>query len=144
VLDEVVLPACHLLYQLILNPTTRKISLCLYLRSNDIGLGAGFNAASTVALLHLIGRLAGDKPRFFSYFIGSAHIYENHPDMLHEQLKHELLPLPDLVLSDRNPDYAVTRKYEPEWLDKVEPSDFMPGIYRHHAPLTAPRAVRPS
>jgi len=46
-----------------------------------------------------------------------------------------------LVLSDRIPDYAVTGKYEPEWLEKLEPSDFSLENYQHHAPLTAPMAV---
>jgi thymidylate synthase len=45
VLDAVALPACHLLYQFIPNASTREISLCLYVRSNDIGLGTPFNIA---------------------------------------------------------------------------------------------------
>ena len=36
---------------------------------------------------------------------------------------------------------ATTGKYEPEWLEKVEPSDFWLEGYEHHAPLTAPMAV---
>lgn len=97
--------------------------------------------ASGAALLHLVGRLTGYKPRFFTYFVGLAHIYENHLDMLHERLKREPYSLPKLVLSDRIPDYAVTGKYEPEWLGKVEPGDFALEGYLHHPPLTAPIAV---
>lgn len=140
-LDAIALPACHLLYQFIPNAATREISLCLYIRSNDIGLGAPFNLAEAAALLHLVGRLTGYTPRWFSYFIGDAHIYENHLEMLHEQLKREPLAAPRLVMSDRVPDYAKTGKFEPEWLEKVEPSDFMLEGYEHHAPLTAPMAV---
>lgn len=69
------------------------------------------------------------------------HIYENHLDMLHEQLRREPYPAPKLILSNRIPDYAVTGKYEPEWLEKVEPGDFQLDGYKHHAPLTAPMAV---
>jgi thymidylate synthase len=141
VLDEIALPACHLLYQFLPNPTTREISLCLYIRSNDIGLGAPFNIAEAAALLHLVGRLTGYTPRWFSYFIGDAHIYENHLDMLQEQLQREPLALPRLVISDRVPDYAVSKEYQPEWLEKVEPTDFSLAGYQHHAPLTAPMAV---
>ncbi len=140
-LDAVALPACHLLYQFLPNPTTREISLCLYLRSNDVGLGAPFNMAEAAALLHLVGRLTGYTPRWFSYFIGDAHIYENQLPMLEEQLTRAPYPAPRLVLSDRIPDYAVTGRYEPEWLEKVEPSDFMLQGYEHHPPLTAPMAV---
>ena len=140
-LDEMALPPCHLLYQFLTNPKTREISLCLYIRSNDIGLGAPFNLTEGAALLHLVGRLTGYTPTWFTYFIGDAHIYENHLPMLTEQLKREPLPAPQLVLSDRIPSYAETGKYEPEWLEKVEPSDFALEGYEHHPPLTAPMAV---
>jgi thymidylate synthase len=140
-LEEMALPPCHLLYQFLVNQDKGEISLCLYIRSNDIGLGTPFNLTEGAALLHLVGRLTGYTPRWFTYFIGDVHIYENHVDMLQEQLKREPFEAPTLVLSDRIPDYAKTGKYEPEWLEKVEPSDFTLEGYRHHAPLTAPMAV---
>jgi len=129
------------LYQFIPNATTREISLCLYVRSNDIGLGTPFNIAEGAALLHLVARLTGYQPRWFSYFIGDAHIYENHMEMVQEQLKREPLPLPQLRINSRVPSFAETGKYEPEWLEKIEPSDFTLEGYQHHAPLTAPMAV---
>lgn len=131
----------HLLYQFIPNATTREISLCLYVRSNDIGLGTPFNIAEGAALLHLVGRLTGYTPRWFTYFIGDAHIYENHMDMVQEQLKREPYEAPRLVIADRVPDFAATGKYQPEWLEKIEPADFSLEGYRHHPPLTAPMAV---
>ncbi|KZE32654.1 thymidylate synthase [Crenobacter luteus] len=140
-LDQMALPPCHLLYQFLPNVATRELSLCLYIRSNDLGLGAPFNIAEGAALLTLVGRLTGYTPRWFSYFIGDAHIYENHLDMLAEQLTREPLPSPRLVLSERIPDYAATGRYEPEWLERVEPGDFVLEGYQHHAPLTAPMAV---
>lgn len=69
------LPPCHLLYQFLPNASRREISLCLYIRSNDVGLGTPFNLTEGAALLHLVGRLTGYKPRWFSYFIGDAHIF---------------------------------------------------------------------
>jgi len=140
-LDAVALPSCHLLYQFLPNKTTREISLCLYLRSNDIGLGAPFNMAEAAALLHLVGHLTGYRPRWFSYFIGDAHIYENHLEMLNEQLKREPFAPPTLQLADRIPAFAETGRYEPDWLERVEPSDFSLLNYRHHPPLTAAMAV---
>ena len=140
-LEEMALPPCHLLYQFLVDQSKREISLCLYIRSNDVGLGTPFNLTEGAALLHLMGRLSGYTPRWFTYFIGDAHIYENHLDMLQEQLKREPFASPRLVLSDRIPDYAVTGQYQPEWLEKVEPSDFWLEGYQHHAPLTAPMAV---
>lgn len=140
-LEEMALPPCHLLYQFLPNASKREISLCLYVRSNDVGLGTPFNLAEGAALLHLVGRLTGYSPRWFSYFVGDAHIYENHVPMLEEQLRREPFPLPRLALSARIPDFAVTGKYEPEWLEQVEPSHFTLERYQHHAPLTASMAV---
>ncbi len=61
--------------------------------------------------------------------------------MVEEQLKRAPHPAPKLVLSDRIPDFAVTGRYQPEWLELVEPGDFSLVGYEHHAPLTAPMAV---
>lgn len=140
-LDQMALPPCHLLYHFLTNTAQKEISLCLYIRSNDLGLGAPFNIAEGAALLHLVGRLTGYTPRWFTYFIGDAHIYENHLDMVNEQLKREPFQSPRLVISDRVPDFNKTGKYEPEWLEKIEPSDFTLEGYEHHPPLTAPMAV---
>jgi len=140
-LEEMALPPCHLLYQFLVNQSQREISLCLYIRSNDVGLGTPFNLTEGAALLHLVGRLTGYTPRWFTYFIGDAHLYENHVEMLQEQLKREPYPAPQLILSDRIPAYAETGRYEPEWLERVEPEDFRLEGYQHHAPLTAPMAV---
>ncbi|MGE8436248.1 MAG: thymidylate synthase [Pseudomonas palmensis] len=140
-LDEMALPPCHLLYQFHPNVETKEISLTLYIRSNDLGLGTPFNLTEGAALLSLMGRLTGYTPRWFTYFIGDAHVYENHLDMLTEQLKREPLAAPRLVISDRVPEYAKTGVYEPEWLEKIEPSDFSLEGYEHHAPMTAPMAV---
>ena len=140
-LDEMALPPCHLLYQFLADKSKGELSLCLYVRSNDVGLGTPFNLTEGAALLHLMARLTGYKARWFSYFIGDAHIYENHVDMLQEQLKREPFPAPKLAISDRVPAFAETGKFEPEWLEKVEPSDFSLVGYQHHPPLTAPMAV---
>lgn len=140
-LDQMALPPCHLLYQFLPNPARKEISLCLYIRSNDLGLGAPFNITEGAALLSLAGRLTGYTPRWFTYFIGDAHIYENHQDMLQEQLKREPFPSPKLVISARVPDYSITNQYEPGWLEKIEPSDFILENYQHHAALIAPMAV---
>ncbi|MDU0810349.1 MAG: thymidylate synthase [Burkholderia sp.] len=140
-LDQISLPACHLLYQFLPNSVNHEISLCLYIRSNDIGLGTPFNMVEGAALLSLIGRLTGYTPRWFTYFIGDAHIYENQIDMLQHQLDRNPYESPRLVISDRVPEYIKTGIYAPEWLEKIEPSDFSLEGYRHHEPLTSPMAV---
>lgn len=57
------------------------------------------------------------------------------------QIQRESYLLRKTVMSDHIPDYAVTGKYKPEWLEKVEPGDFALEGYRHHAALSASMAV---
>ena len=140
-LDQMALPPCHLLYQFMPDAGTRELSLCLYVRSNDMGLGAPFNVCEAAMMVSLAARLTGYVARWLTYFIGDAHIYENQLDMLREQLTREPLPAPRLAIADRIPAFAETGRYEPEWLDRVEPADFMLENYRHHPPLTAPMAI---
>ena len=140
-LDQMALPPCHLLYQFMPDAGTRELSLCLYVRSNDMGLGAPFNVCEAAMMVSLAARLTGYVARWLTYFIGDAHIYENQLDMLREQLTREPLPAPRLAIADRIPKFAETARYEPEWLDRVEPTDFMLENYRHHPPLTAPMAI---
>lgn len=140
-IDEMALPPCHLLYQFHPNTATNEISLSLYIRSNDVGLGTPFNLTEGAALLHLVGRLTGYTPRWFTYFIGDAHIYENQVEMLQTQLKREPYPPPQLSISARVPAFRDTGRYEPEWLEKIEPADFSLVAYKHHPAITAAMAV---
>jgi thymidylate synthase len=140
-LEEMALPPCHLLYQFLVNETRKEISLVLYIRSNDLGLGTPFNLIGGAVLTHLVGRLTGYTPKWFTHFIGDAHIYQAHTEMPNEQLKREPYPLPKLAISDSIPEFAKTGVYEPEWLEKALPSHFTLEGYQHHPPLTAPMAV---
>jgi thymidylate synthase len=140
-LDAMALPPCHLLYQFHADADSKELSLTLYIRSNDIGLGNPLNISEAAVMLSLFARLTGYTPRHLCVMIGDAHIYENHLGMIQEQLAREPLARPRLVISDRIPEFAVTGRYEPEWLDKVEPGDFVLDGYQHHAVITAPMAV---
>lgn len=141
VLDEIALPACHLLYQFIPNPTTKEMSLVMYIRSNDLFLGAPFNIAEATALLYLVCHLTGYTPKWYTHMIGDCHIYRNHMEQARIQVEREPYIPPTLVISDRIPKYADTGKYEPDWLDFVHPDDFELIGYLHHPPLPAPMAV---
>ena len=136
--DEVALPSCPSWWQLHAKPHSRELSLMLYVRSSDVALGLSWNLAQSALLLHLIARLTGYTPSILSVTLGDAHIYESHMPMVEELLKRDPLPLPTLKISERVPEYAKTGKYEPQWLELVEPSDFELVGYQHHGPLTAP------
>lgn len=140
-LNQIALPACHILYQFIPNKKTKQMSMCVYLRSNDVGLGTPFNQAEAAIMLELVCHLTGYVAKTLTIFIGDCHIYENHMDMLNEQLRREPFPLPKLVISARVPKYSETNVFAPEWLRMVEPSDFTLEGYQHHPAISAPMAV---
>jgi len=140
-LDQMALPPCHLLYQFNANVSARTLSLCLYQRSVDAPLGLVGNIAEAAAMLTLFARLSGLTPAYLNWFGSDVHIYENQLDMVNQQLSRSPFTPPKLVLSDRIPDFAVTQRYEPDWLERVEPSDFALEGYTHHPPLTAAMAV---
>lgn len=136
VLDEVALPACHLLYQFHVNVTHNELSLTQYIRSNDIGLGSPFNIAEAAALLALVARLTGRKARWLSVMIGDAHIYHSHEPAMFEQCQREPLPLAQLDFDKRVPFGCVSVEEAIVWLDKIEPSDFILNDYQTHGPLS--------
>lgn len=140
-LDSMALPPCHLLYDFSCNAVEKELSLTLFLRSNDQFLGQPLNISEAACLLSLFARLTGNTPKYLTLMIADAHIYENHLSAVEEQLKRVPFARPKLVISDRVPDFSKTGIYEPEWLDKIEPSDFVLEGYEHHPLLTAPMAV---
>ena len=82
-LDEMALPPCHILCQFCVTEGN-KLSCSLYQRSGDVGLGVPFNIASYSILTHLIAKHCGLEAKEFVYFLGNAHIYDDHMDVLRE------------------------------------------------------------
>ena len=76
-LNEMALPPCHVLCQFNVSGEN-KLSCSLYQRSGDVGLGVPFNIASYSFLTHLIAKHCGLEPHQFVYFLGNAHIYDDH------------------------------------------------------------------
>jgi thymidylate synthase len=141
VLDEIALPSCHIMKEFLVDRERREISMCTFMRSCDVFLGLPANTMSEAAMLHLVGRLTGYKPKWLTMYLGDTHIYDSHLEQCRALLEREPLPLPTLKLSDGIPSYAETGLFAPEWLDLVEPSDFTLLNYQHHPALTAPMAV---
>ncbi len=155
-LDEIALPACHLLYQFV--PCGKDLSLSLTIRSNDMPLGAPANIIEAAALLHLVARLTGYNPRYLTTISNDAHIYKNQLDMVNEYLDRPMHALPTLVIADHVPTYAqlqdnlAGQMHEPwyedslakmavGWLDHVEPTDFSLPDYTFGESISAPMAV---
>jgi len=109
-LDQMALPPCHILMQFNVHDGI-YLSCALYQRSGDVGLGVPFNIASYSFLTHLIAHHCGLVADEFVYFLGNAHIYENHIDALKEQITRAPLPFPTIQFRG---DYGHVTEYTPE------------------------------
>lgn len=95
-LDKMVLPPCHVMAQFYVNEG--KLSCMLTQRSCDIGLGMPFNITSYALLTYIIAKLTNLTPEKLIYSMGDCHIYENHIEALHEQIKRKPYGFPEIEL----------------------------------------------
>ena len=108
-LNEMALPPCHVLMQFHVTDGT-KLSCSLYQRSGDVGLGVPFNIASYSMLTHLLAHHCDLEAHEFVYYLGNAHIYDDHVVALQEQLKREPYEFPKIAiraLHENIDDYKV-------------------------------------
>jgi len=94
-IDEMALPPCHILSQFHVT-NGDELSVSLYQRSGDVGLGIPFNIASYSFLTHIIAKMCDLKPKEFIHHIGNAHIYDDHITPLTRQMLRVPLPFPTL------------------------------------------------
>jgi len=108
-LNEMALPPCHVLVQFnVLNGN--KLSCSLYQRSGDVGLGVPFNIASYSFLTHLLAIHCGLEAHEFIYNLGNCHIYDDHLEVLSEQIKRKPYDFPKLIISNKKDnieDYSI-------------------------------------
>lgn len=75
---------------------TRKLSMILNMRSNDVGLGNPFNIVQYSILLRMLCEVVNMVPGEFIWNGGDVHIYTNHIDALNEQLQRAPMLSPTL------------------------------------------------
>lgn len=123
-LPEMLLPPCHMMFQFSTYKMThkekidelrkvdsvvtkqkldkfpeRKLSLQMYQRSCDSGLGLPFNISEYSLLLHLMAQVVHMIPDEFIWVGGDTHIYNNHIDQLKELVKRDSYPLPTIKIN---------------------------------------------
>ena len=99
-LDQMALPPCHILMQFHVHGG-KYLSCSLYQRSGDVGLGVPFNIASYSFLTHLMAKHCGLEAYEFVYFLGNAHIYEQHRESLQTQITRTPNPFPKIYIKNR-------------------------------------------
>ncbi len=127
-LHKMRLPPCHVFFQFYV--ADNRLSCQLYQRSADIFLGVPFNIASYALLTMMVAQVCGLQPGDFVHTFGDAHLYLNHLEQAHEQLKRRPRPLPIMKL---NPSKR-------EILD-FEYDDFVLENYDPYPAIKAPVAV---
>lgn len=99
-MDKMALPPCHLGFELICYPETGTIDLIWAQRSCDSFLGIPYNIASYALLLTLICKETGYVPGKVIGMLGNCHIYENHLDVVKEQLTRTPHTLPTIEIEN--------------------------------------------
>ena len=122
-IEEMALPPCHVLSQFHITEGN-KLSCTLYQRSADMGLGVPFNIASYSFLTHILAKHCDLEAKEFIHFIGNAHIYDDHIDVLEQQLLNEPYDPPDLIISEKK-----------ENIDDYKFEDFTIENYNYHKPI---------
>lgn len=97
-LDQMALPPCHILCQFNVHNNT-KLSCAMYQRSGDVGLGVPFNIASYSFLTHLIAKHCNLEAHEFVYFLGNAHIYDDHIEQMKTQSDRIPYPFPTIEIT---------------------------------------------
>ena len=97
-IDQMALPPCHILFQFYVREN-KYLSCSMYQRSGDVGLGVPFNIASYSLLTHIIAKHCGLVADEFVYFLGNAHIYEEHIEPLKKQVERLPYEFPQIKIN---------------------------------------------
>lgn len=99
-LDQMALPPCHVGFELLCYPEQGTIDIIWAQRSCDSFLGVPYDLASYALLLTLICKETGYTPGSVYGMLGSCHIYENHFDVVKEQLTRPTHKLPTIEIEN--------------------------------------------
>lgn len=106
--ENVVLDPCHLIYQWIPEPD-RKLSCVVYIRSNDMFVGAlSTNLQGATFYTYMLSQICGFTPSKLIVMSAHAHIYKDHFPFLEEYLSRTEVDSPVLHLNKKDSMYDYT------------------------------------
>jgi len=121
--ENVVLDPCHLIYQFIPEPN-RKLSCCVYIRSNDMFVGAlSTNLQGAAFYTYMLGQICGFTPSKLIVMSAHAHIYKDHFPFIGDYLSREEVSSPILKLNKKESIYDYS--LEDFELDEYNPLEKM-------------------
>ena len=119
-LDAMALPPCHMTYQFHVT-SDGGLSCNLFQRSCDVALGLPFNLFAAALLTAMLAQQTGLTPRELIWSGGDVHLYQNHAELVAEQLPRTPHGDPRLELRRTPPslfDYSIddffVRDYAPQ------------------------------
>ena len=127
-LGKMALAPCHAFFQFYV--ADGKLSCQLYQRSCDTFLGLPFNIASYALLTHIVAQQSDLAVGDFIWTGGDVHLYLNHQDQAHLQLKREPYSLPTLNI-----------KSKPASIFDYQFEDFEINNYLAHEHIKAPISI---
>lgn len=118
-LNEMALPPCHILMQFNVRDN-QYLSCALYQRSGDVGLGVPFNIASYSFLVHILAKHCNLIADEFVYFLGNAHIYTEHLEVLKEQIQKMPFIFPKINIKTQHEKIEEYSLDDIEWIEPYQ------------------------
>ncbi len=128
-LDAMALPPCHMTYQFHVG-SDGGLSCLLFQRSCDVALGLPFNLFAAALLTAMLAQQADLRPASLVWSGGDVHLYQNHAELVAEQLGRA---------PDGDPRLSLLRR--PASLFDYSIEDFAVTDYHPQAAIRAPVAV---
>jgi len=133
-LKAMCLPPCHVLYQF----TIGEAGLCchMYQRSADTFLGVPFNIASTALLTTILATALKTRPHKIRISFGDTHIYQEHIDVVKQQISRVPYQLPHVSITDAPPSSNEPSSII-DWIESLSYESFDLQNYKCHSILRA-------
>lgn len=141
-LEMMALPPCHVSYQFYCDMKNKRMSIHLYMRSNDLILGMPSNITEYAWLLKMTAYAFGYDAYELIYSIGDAHIYTDHVEGARELITRESPDMPTLGCDIKLWDiFEAYKGREHDMFDAIHPNMFSLVGYEPHEQIKFKMAV---